>query len=420
MEAKKYFWQDKQGNVYGPFRMDDEGNPHGGDVIQHYRLLRNISTTALGQEFGKSARWVQQMEKDNMVPELISRRKLIIKALGIPPILLFPNILENDLVRIETQQKTPAQEYRSSSSGSLDLRYCDEMLQLYWSNYHVSAAQNLLGAIEEKIVILQGFVTHASGSEHSKALALLCRYRQLAALIAGERDDFDRAFIHLNPAVAIAEEMQDAEMQAVTLFRRGLTHTAQGNLVEAFVDLKKAASFEASIPTTLIGRILLSVGKAEARVIRKENSATLNLFEKAGKIIRDGRKEEDAHFIKLTEGNYHEHRAATLSAMGDLIEAAEELQEAHETFPADQARRHNNIDAMQAELAVKSGEHVIAASVALRTFDVAEQLDMTRNINTIARVYSQLNEGHYRKSKDVRDLGSKLKEWDKKTARHIH
>jgi tetratricopeptide (TPR) repeat protein len=355
------------------------------------------------------------MEENNMVPEMISRRKALIRVLGIPPILLFPNILDNDLVRVEKQQKPPpAQEYRSSASSSLDLRYCSEMLALYWSNYHVSAAQNLLGAIEEKIPILQCFAANASGSEHSKTLALLCQYRQLAALIAGERDDFDRAFMHLNPAIAIAEEIHNPELQAVNLFRRGLTHSAQGNLVEAFVDLKRAASFEGSVATTLIGRILLSTGKAEARVIRKEQSETLNLFAKAGKIIRDGRKEEDTHFIKLTEGNYHEHRAAALTAMGNLIEAAEELQEAHETFPADQARRHNNIDAMQAELAANSGEHVIAASVALRTFDVAKQLDMTRNINTIATVYSQLNDGPYRKSKDVRDLGDKLREWRKK------
>jgi len=97
--------------------------------------------------------------------------------------------------------------------------------------------------------------------------------------------------------------------------------------------------------------------------------------------------------------------------------AAEELQEAHETFPADQTRRHNNIDVMQTELAANSGEEVIAASLALRTFDVAKQLEMTRNINPIARVYSQLNAGPYRKSKDVRELGEKFSEWEKKTAR---
>ncbi|GHO99461.1 hypothetical protein KSF_095090 [Reticulibacter mediterranei] len=420
MEAK-YFWQDTRENVYGPFRMDEEGNPRTGDVIRHYRLLRHISTGALGKELGKSARWVQIMEKENMVPELISRRKLIIKALGIPPILLFPNLYgDEDLVKIENQHKLPpAKEYKNNTSGSIDLRYCDEMLQLYWGNYHVSGAQNLLLLIEEKVYILQGFTTE-NCSERSKALSLLCRYHQLAALIAGERDDFDRAFIHLNPALTIAEETHDSEMQAVCFFRRGLTYSAQGNLVKAATDLKKACSFEGSIPATLIGRILLSTGKAEARVLRKEHNGTLSLFEKAEKIIQDGRKEEDAHFIRLNEGNYHEHRAAALTAMGNLTEAADELQEAHETFPVDQARRHNNIDAMQAELAASSGEDVIAASVALRTFDVAKQLEMTRNINTITRVYSQLNAGSYSKSKDVRELGDKLREWNKKTPRQLH
>lgn len=167
-------------------------------------------------------------------------------------------------------------------------------------------------------------------------------------------------------------------------------------------------------------RVLLSTGKAEARVKRSEDSGILNLFDRAEKIIQDGRKEEDTHFIRLNEGNYHEHRAAALMAMGNLEEAGEELQEAHETFPADQTRRHNNIDAMQAELAANSGEHIIAAGVALRTFDIAKQLDMKRNINMVAGVYSQLRQGPYGKSKDVRELGEQLRAWEKKPSRQLH
>jgi tetratricopeptide (TPR) repeat protein len=421
MEAKRYFWQDKQGNIYGPFRSDEEGNPHCGDVIQHYRLLRNTSTSTLGRELDKTARWVQQMEKDNAVPELISRRKLIIKALGIPPILLFPNLYgDDDLVRVGNQPNLPlTQEYRSNASGSIDLRYCNELLQLYWNSYHANGGQNLLQSLEEKIHILQGFTVENS-SEHGKALALLCRYHQLIALIAGERDDFERAFPHLHRAIAIAEEMQNPELQAVCLFRRGLTYSAQGNFMKAATDLKRSALFEGTIPTTLIGRILLSTGKAEARAKKSEYRGILNVFDKAEKIIQAGRKEEDTHFIRLNEGNYHEHRAAALWAMGNLVEAADELQEAHETFPADQARRHNNIDAMQAELAANSSEDIIAASVALRAFDVAKQLEMTRNINVVAGVYRQLRQGPYGKSKDVRELGEKLKEWQRKTARQPH
>jgi hypothetical protein len=75
---------------------------------------------------------------------------------------------------------------------------------------------------------------------------------------------------------------------------------------------------------------------------------------------------------------------------------------------------------MQAELAANSGEHIIAASVALRTFDVAKQLEMKRNINTISRGYSQLGQGPYNKSKEVRESGDKLREWERKTARQLH
>jgi len=422
MEEKKYFWHDKQGNIYGPFRRDEEGNPHGGDVVQHYRLLKHISCKTLGLELGKSARWVQLMEKENAVPELISRRQALMRVLGIPPILLFPNLYaDDDLVRLETQQKIiPAQEYKGSTSGSVDLRYCAEALQLYWSIYHINGAQNVLDEVAGKMYLLHNYAaTKMSGKEHRKALSLLCQYRQLTSLIAGERNDFEAAVFHLQQAIDIAEEIKDPGLQAVSWLRRGLTYSAQGNFDQAATDLRKACSFEAFIPTTLTGRILLSAGKADAHITRteKEKREILNSLGKAGKIIRDGRTEEDTHFIKLSEGNYHEHMASALMAMGHLTDAFEELQEAHETYPADQIRRHNNIDLLQVRLALQSRQYMIAASTALHTWDIAEQCGMRRNMQMFATIHQKLLNAGYGKSSDVRELGEKLRVWEKKASR---
>jgi tetratricopeptide (TPR) repeat protein len=424
MEAEKYYWKDKQGNIYGPFRMDEEGNPHGGDVVQHYRLLKHLSPKALGAEPGKTKRWVTQMEHDNMVPELISRRKALIRVLGIPPILLFPNIFEDDdLVRIETQQKTPpAQTHIGSTSGGLDLRSCGEMLSLYWSIFHTSAAQNVSDNVEKKVLLLRSFASETHGKEHSKALSLLCQYRLLAARIAEYRIDYGRAFLHYQEAIDIAEEMNDPELQAVSYFRRGCTYKDQGKMVEAADNLSQACSFEMLVPITLVGRMQLVLGNVTAHLARKDSEKTqeaLTLIEQAGKIVRDRRKEEGIDCIAWHEGKYHSSKAQALMAIGHLEEAEEALQLAHETSPLSQVKDHNYLDILQVRLAMQSRQYVIAASTALQAFDVAEQFGMRRNIQMLANTHQRLLTTGDGKSSEVRDLGEKLRAWNK-TARQLH
>jgi tetratricopeptide (TPR) repeat protein len=425
MEAKKYFWKDKQGNIYGPFRMDEEGNPHGGDVVQHYRLLKHLSPKALGAELGKTKRWVTQMEHDNMVPELISRRKALLRVLGIPPVLLFPNIYaDDDLVRLETLESKPlpAQEYRSNPSGSLDLRCYAEMLSLYWSMFDINGAQHVLSDVEGKICLLHAYAADACYKERHKALSLLCQYRMLAAMIAEHRASYEKALVHYQQAIAVAEEINDPGLQAVSYLRRGITHKDQGNMVEAATDLKQAYSFKEFIPSAVAVRTRLVLGNVTARLARRDEEQAqeaLTLIEQAGKIVRDGRKEEDPYGLNLHEGKYHIANAQALMATGHLDEAEEALQLAHETSAHDLITDHNYLDILQVRLAMQSQQYVIATSTALQALDVAEQFGMRRNIQMLAGVHQQLLNTGYGKSSDVRDLGKKLREWNK-TSRQLH
>jgi tetratricopeptide (TPR) repeat protein len=415
MEEMKYFWRDKQGNVHGPFRMDGDGNPRGGDVVQYYRLLKHKTQKALGEELEKTARWVRSMEEQNMVPEMISRRKAIIKVLGIPPILLFPNLYgSDDLVRVEDKQKPSVQEQRSSASDSLDLRGYAEMLQLYWTLYHTSTVQNLIGTIEEKIAMLQI-------SQRSEVLPLLCQYQQLAATIVGDRAGYQRAFMHLDAAIDIAEEIHKPDLEAYGLFRRGLLSFEQGNFVKAAADLKKACSLEKLIPATLAGRIMLSAGNISAHVAKlpEERRKALNLLDRAGSIIRAERREEDIYGIKLHEGLYHVCRAEALLAIGNTIDASEELQEANEIYPKDQMRRHNYVDMLQTHAAVDSGDYMAATSMALYTLEGIKDLQSEYLLRNVVKAYNQLTMSPYKKSPDVRELGEKLRVWYK-TPHQLH
>jgi len=52
--AEKAHWWDS----YGSFDPDEDGYPHAGQVLRHFRLLKNGTPAELGGAIGKTARWV--------------------------------------------------------------------------------------------------------------------------------------------------------------------------------------------------------------------------------------------------------------------------------------------------------------------------------------------------------------------------
>jgi tetratricopeptide (TPR) repeat protein len=414
---EKYYWADKQGNVYGPFGMDKEGNPLSGEVVEHFRIKKGMSRKAFGKALDKTARWVQLMESTNTAPELISRRKAIARMLGIPFFLL-GLASDEDLIRLEetthpqialSQQKPAATKV---SRQRIDIRAHAEMLPLYWNVYYTGTIQSSLSAIEEKIRQLRILVPEVYGKSQADMLTLLCQYRQLASTIARDRRDYQKAYEHLNVALKIAERLNNKSLLAATLFRRGLAYFEQDDLTHAILDLDKACSLKDAISSILGGRILLTTGNAYAHSPKKDVAKEgLQLLDQAGSVVHSGRVEPDEHFLSMSLGRYHLNRAEALIAMGNLLDAEDELQEAHEHVAPDQTRRHNYIDTLEARLAIDARNYIVATSTALRAFEVAKVLQSETNMANIVRVYQQLLKSPYAKHKDVQDLGHYLTNW---------
>src|SRR5579884_143052 len=84
---RKVTWMDQDGNLYGPFSIQDDGFPNAGEVVEFYRSKKKISRAMLAQKLGVTPRRVQIMEHDNKVFESITRRRALAEMLGIPLVL---------------------------------------------------------------------------------------------------------------------------------------------------------------------------------------------------------------------------------------------------------------------------------------------------------------------------------------------
>jgi transcriptional regulator with XRE-family HTH domain len=82
MSKSHYWWY-----AYGYFAPGKGNFPHLGQVIRYYRKVSGLGKEAFATVLGCTKRYVEMLESDRnvMMPELLSRRILLAKALQIPP-----------------------------------------------------------------------------------------------------------------------------------------------------------------------------------------------------------------------------------------------------------------------------------------------------------------------------------------------
>ncbi len=399
----QYWW-----DIYGPFDPGEDGYPNAGQVVRHYRNLKNWTPAQLGEALGKSARWVQAMEHDNTVPEAISRRRAIAAILGIPPILLGLASTESvnpTIANTETQKKTLI--------TLPTIEQYQDVLRLYWELDYTSTAQESLDDIKRWIHHLQAQAKDTPSEQYRIPLIeLICRYHQLATWIARDQRDYGTAFYHANRAIKLAQSLNNNELIAATLFRRGRTKLEQGDIEGAITDMDAAIPYAKRSRSQLKSLVLLASG--HARVHAKNISGTditqaLTLIDQAGRIVRSGNLENDESFVKLNTGRFHQDRAGALILISKPNQALDELELASRSVGVDQTRRHAYINVLRAHAYAKDGDITMALATAEEALAVSKSLRSNINIARLQELHDLLSTGKYKDSPQLARFGLMLK-----------
>jgi transcriptional regulator with XRE-family HTH domain len=80
----KGYWVDKLGNKYGPFDPQLDGFPNAGQVVRAFCDQAGMTQLQLAKELGKQERWIREMERENKVPDVVSKRRTLAAILKIP------------------------------------------------------------------------------------------------------------------------------------------------------------------------------------------------------------------------------------------------------------------------------------------------------------------------------------------------
>lgn len=339
-----YWW-----NIYGPFEAGENQLPHIGQVIRYYRKMCNLGQEDLAHLLGCTKRYVEMLEsnKNLTMPDLLSRRILLAKALHIPPILLglSPILLSNEVYSFESIQNPLDAD---TTFDKQQMIFYEGMLALSWEFYYTSSLHRAAKNIESCFEMLNKDAKNNLGVQHDQFESLRCRFFRLSALVAREYGEIDKAVEHINTAVALATNLRNAELIASSLIGRIRIHFYKQQYIAALQDAEKSCTFADRdlLRDPLKGKCYQMAGETQAYVAGDNKllqEKSLAYFDKAGRIARKGNLEPDGSFVKTDLTSIYIERAKALRLFHRFHEAHNALAIARKNLSPEVTRWQVNL-----------------------------------------------------------------------------
>lgn len=333
--------------------------------------------------------------------DAITRRQLLSDMLKIPPVLLGLSSLD---------MLFPSTDQPRAIDTQPDIHAYSLALPSYWEKHLSSSAKGDISTLLLRVGKLHDAILYVNGIDHHTMIELLCRYHVLIAFIIDDYPSFHIALLHLNKAAILAQSLNNRELYAAILYRRGNALFLKGDTSAAIQDYTTA--LEHATSEQLKGAILLKLGQAQTKAAQtqQEFNLALKTLDKGGAIAQKGIFDGDEHFLRLRVERYHLDRAASLlhSPIPSLRFPDSALDELTYAAGPDVTCRsaYNNI--LQAKAYIAKGLYPIAASLAEDTLPLVKSIQSGINIARIASLHTQLRESSYGNSPDVARLGVKL------------
>jgi transcriptional regulator with XRE-family HTH domain len=385
--------------AYGHFEPGEDGFPHIGQVIRHYRKRCGMSIEELAEKLGISVSRAYELEEIPALPKSITRREALAGILGIPALLLklrlpatgYPPIASFDHIHPHTMQAY------------------EDVLSLAWEAFYTSSAQRSARTVSYWQQHLVTTIESTYGISQDELRALYCRFLQLGSVIARDRRDHGEALREGNVAVDLAFELTNAELIAASLYRRAKIYVDRHEYDLAVKDAEAALSYAARSRDPL--RCYVSVFLAEVYSLldpadKQLQRKSLSLLDDVGRTVRaQGTLDGDGSFAKVDLPGLMMIRGDVFRRHGNIEAAQNALLIVREGLPPEFTRWRGNLLISEAQLCYADHDVIGACDLALDALDIIEATRSNSNRAKIEQLYvSFAGKNHPR----VRDLGERL------------
>ena len=281
------------------------------------------------------------------------------------------------------------------------------LLSTYWEASYTSNRPLILGEIEVIIQDLGHMMIYGNQHQQTHIQELLCQYHQFALEISRDQGNCDVALHHGDLSILLAAKLENQEMLAACLYRRGLAYFDLGKMQEAADDLQNALPFSQNAPLQLQGMVDMEASRFHAHLAPDKKAKTQigRLLDQTHAIVESDSLEKDTSFVRLDKGRYHIGHAATLLALNDSASARRELDIAAKLTKQEHKRRHAYISILRARTHFVEGNFDYATDFALSAAHSCAAIQSKSNLADLARLYASLSQTTFRNTQKAVQLG---------------
>jgi tetratricopeptide (TPR) repeat protein len=387
------WWQ-----VYGPFKPGVGNFPHIGHVIRWYRETQGLEIEDLARELHLSVRRTYELEETAAMPKSIPRREALAQILGIPLVLLN---LPHSPRAVGTINVIP----------SHTMQAYEDVLTLAWGSYYTSSTQRAASTAGHWLQLLRREIESVRSVAQDQLTALLCRFLQLAGVIARDGLDFRQARLYCDEAIQLAFQIGNAELIASSLYRRAKIYVEQQQYPLAIQDLEAALPYANQSRDPLRCYVSIFLAEVSSLLAPKDlqiQGKSLTLLDHVGRTVRKSKVlEDDGSFAKVDIPGLYMIRGDVLRRFGNIKEAENALLIVRDNLPPEFTRWQSNLLISEAMLCHANGDLEGACQIALDALPVVRATHSRSNEAKIEQLYWNFYKAQPLRP-DVRELGRQL------------
>jgi tetratricopeptide (TPR) repeat protein len=392
------------------FAAGPDGFPRPGQVVRHFRKIKRKSDGKpwtqrdLAQVLGKQELAIRDLELRDIGLNDITRRRFLAHLLDIPPLLL-------GLARLPHPSNKSAQGPSAPKillvSDQIDLEEVRAKLTGFWTQNDGASGEVLL-TLETTLKRLYERYPTTTAHERVEVVTALCELHIHAANLLRDRGKFSKSLEHLNKTKDLNTLLNEDELQADVLYRRGGLYLEKGELSLALADYHAAEQKLSNVSAPLQAAVLLEAALSEGRCATSKQQcvAVLKKLDRAGHLIRVEHTEarrEKWPYLKVDVARYHLDRAATLITLGNPEDAVLELK----LLACSQLTGRRSVYhlILQAQACFGLKEYAQAAMLAEEALPLARMMRSRVNVERIKTLYRQFQNTPFRNNPEVGRLG---------------